>query len=69
MRHTCEKGEFDKAIVDFTESIRLAPRRAETYWGGADAYANKGEFDPAIADYTESIGLDPTTRRDILGYG
>ena len=32
---TMIKGEFDKAIADFTESIRLDPRNAEVYaWAG-----------------------------------
>ena len=56
---TDRKGEFDKAIADFTEAIRLDPRRAEAYWGRAHAYAKKGEFDKAIADFTEAIRLDP----------
>ena len=54
------KGEYDKAIADFTEAIRLEPetisRRIE-YRG--DAYAEKGEHDKAIADFTEVIRLDP----------
>ena len=63
------KGEFDKAIADYTESIRLNPQRAETYWGRGHAYAEKGEFDKAIADFTESIRLDPRHAEVILWAG
>jgi tetratricopeptide (TPR) repeat protein len=53
------KGEFDKAIADFTESIRLDPRQAEVYCGRAYAYHQTGEFDKAIVDYDEAVRLDP----------
>ena len=35
------KGEFDKAIVDYTKAIRLNPQCAETYWGRAHVYEKK----------------------------
>ena len=61
-----EKGEFDKAIADFTESIRLDPRHAEVYRGRAYAYPKNGEFDKAIADYNEAIRLNPKYADDVL---
>ena len=60
------KGDLDKAISDFTDSIRLAPEHADTYAGRGLAYSKKGEHDKAIADYTEEIRLNPRISRSIL---
>ena len=53
------KGDFDRAIADFTEAIRLDPKYAEAYYIRGVAYGNKGDLDRAIADYSEAIRLDP----------
>ena len=57
------KGEYDRAISDFTEAIRLDPKLASAYYNRGIAYENKGEHDKAIADYTEAIRLEPAIRR------
>jgi tetratricopeptide (TPR) repeat protein len=61
------KGEFDRAIADYTEAIRLDPDYAEAYYNRssspfpkyvvprASRYAGKGELELAIADYTATI--------------
>ena len=54
-----EKGDYDKAIADYTEAIRLDPKFATAYYGRGVAYGEKGDYDKAIADYTEAIRLDP----------
>ena len=53
------KGDYDKAIADYTEAIRLNPKLAEAYYSRGFAYGKKGDYDKAIADYTEAIRLDP----------
>jgi tetratricopeptide (TPR) repeat protein len=53
------KGEYDDAIGDFNEAIRLDPRDAVTYNNRGVAWERKGEDDRAIADYNEAIRLDP----------
>ena len=52
-------GEFDKAIADCTEAIRLDPEYANAYSNRGIAYAKNREFDKAIADCTKAIYLDP----------
>ncbi len=53
------KGDFDRAIADLSEAVRLDPKYAEGYYGRGLAYGNKDDLDRAIADYSEAIRLDP----------
>ncbi len=53
-----EKGEYDLAIADYTESIKLKPS-ASAYSNRGSAYNWKGDYDSAIKDCTESIKLKP----------
>jgi tetratricopeptide (TPR) repeat protein len=54
-----EKSEYDSAIADFSEAIRLAPNHAAAYFFRGVSYFDKGEYDSAIADLSEAIRLDP----------
>ncbi|MCP4675332.1 MAG: tetratricopeptide repeat protein, partial [Deltaproteobacteria bacterium] len=53
------KGEFAKAINDYTQAIRLNSGHAKGYWGRGLAYADAGAFEKAIVDYTEALRLNP----------
>jgi tetratricopeptide (TPR) repeat protein len=54
-----EKKEYDKAILEFTEAIRLDPKNAEAYHERGRAYVNIKEYDKAISDFTEAIRIEP----------
>ncbi len=54
-----EKGEYDKAIGDCAQAIRLDPKDAGAYRGRGVAYGHNGEYEKAIADCSEAIRLDP----------
>jgi tetratricopeptide (TPR) repeat protein len=54
-----EAGQFDRAIADATEAIRLNGKNAPAYWLRGAAHAGKSDFDKAIADLTQAISIDP----------
>jgi tetratricopeptide (TPR) repeat protein len=54
-----KKGEYDKAIADLNEVIRLDPEWAAGYNNRGVVYRERGEYDKAIADLTEAIRRDP----------
>lgn len=49
----------DRAIGDFTESIRLDPRPVYSVLDRGLAYHRKGEFEKALADYDATISKEP----------
>jgi lipoprotein NlpI len=54
-----DKKEYDKAIADYGEAVRLDPKDAAAYNNRGSARRAKSEYDNAIADYGEAIRLDP----------
>ena len=54
-----DKGEYDKAIQDFNEAIRLDPKSKEAFRERGMTWAAKGEHDKAIDDLGKAIKLDP----------
>jgi tetratricopeptide (TPR) repeat protein len=54
-----ERREYDKAINEFSEAIRLDPNYVPAYVSRGNAYAIHGAGDKAIDDFTEAIRLDP----------
>jgi len=54
-----QKGDFDRAIADFTEAIRINPNDAKAYYGRGKAYRAKGDVDHALADLREEIRINP----------
>lgn len=60
------KGQYDRAIADYTQAIKLNPKFTYAYNNRGEAYDNKGQYDRAIADYTQAITLYP---KDADAYG
>ena len=54
-------NEFDKAIVDYNEAIRLDPKFLSAYLNRADAWSRQQKFDNAAADIKEAMRLYPNS--------
>jgi len=53
------RGDYDQAIADFTQAIRLDPNYYWAYSNRGYVHINKGNYDLAIEDCTQAIRLDP----------
>ena len=53
------KGDFDRAITDYTVVLQFQPDDIPAYVNRGNIYAAKGESDLAISDYTVAIQLNP----------
>ena len=56
---TEKQGEYDKAIVHYTEAINLNSEHVSAYNNRGVVYAKKGEIDAAIQDFNKAIDLNP----------
>jgi tetratricopeptide (TPR) repeat protein len=54
------KSEYDLAIADCTQAIRLDPKLSAAFKCRGAAYFAKNEYDRAIAAYTDAKVLSPT---------
>ena len=54
-----KKGQYDRAIDDFSTVIRLKPDDADAFNNRGIAYKKKGQYDRAIDDYNTAIRLKP----------
>jgi tetratricopeptide (TPR) repeat protein len=54
-----DKGDYDRAISDYNEAIRINPKYVKAYNSRGQAYRHKGDNDRAISDCSEAIRIDP----------
>src|SRR5215468_3312209 len=54
------KGDYDRAIQDYNQAIKLNPRFAVAYNNRGVAHEYKNEYDRAISDYDQAIKLKPS---------
>ena len=52
-------GQYEVAISDYTQAIRLKPNYADAYYNRGNAKDALKQYAAAIADYTEAIRLKP----------
>jgi tetratricopeptide (TPR) repeat protein len=55
-----ELREYEKALTDLTEAIRMEPDHSAWYANRGLVYDRLGEYDRAIGDYSEALRRDPT---------
>lgn len=53
------KGDYDRAIHDFDQAIRLKPDFANAFNNQGIAYDYEGDYDRAIQDFDQAIRLQP----------
>lgn len=54
-----DKGDFDGAIADYNEALRLNPNDAGAYSNRGVARERKEDHDGAIADYDRALEINP----------
>ena len=56
-----KKGEYDKAVADYNEAIRLDPKDGQAYYGRGLAYEEKGDKTNAEKDFAQAkqLGYEP----------
>ncbi len=51
--------DYDRAVQDFDEAIRLYPSFLNAFFQRGDVYLAKQDYDRAVRDFDEVIRLDP----------
>jgi tetratricopeptide (TPR) repeat protein len=52
-------GQFDEAIADYTETIRIDDQHEMAYMNRAEIHVSQKRFAAAVADYTQAITINP----------
>lgn len=68
-RQALLKGDWDEALIQFNNAVRIAPGDPIAYYGRAYAYGMKGDLGKAITDYSKTISLDPSSGAAYYGRG
>lgn len=51
------KGDFDRAIEDYSQAIRLSPQFSAAFNNRGNTYVAKHDYDQAIQDFSEAIRI------------
>jgi tetratricopeptide (TPR) repeat protein len=54
-----QKGDFDRAIAEFTKALKFNAKDANSYMNRGIAYAKKGKYDRAVKDYEKALEINP----------
>jgi len=60
---------FDKAVKDFDQAIKIAPKDAAAINERAQVWIDKGQFDRATQDYEQAISLGPRIGEPTADWG
>jgi tetratricopeptide (TPR) repeat protein len=63
------RGDFERAVSEFTRCSLLQPHKAGVYLKRADAWKSLGRYDAAAADLTTLLQQNPTDERAAAGRG
>ena len=65
----CSESDFEGAITDYSQAIRLKPDCAEAYNSRGKVKAFLGDIQGALADYNQAIRLKPDYAQAYLNRG
>ncbi len=68
-RQLAAKSDFDNAISNFTEAIRLDPDLPEGYTERGQVFFKRNEFERAIADFTAALAVNDSYAPALRGRG
>jgi len=54
-----DKGEYDIAIADFNDALRIGPPSGIIYHNRGNSFRSRRDYAKAIDDYDEAIRLGP----------
>src|SRR5262249_36854771 len=57
------QGQYEQALADYAEAIRLDPHDTQAHQGRAEALYDVRDYDGALADCAEVLRLDPEAAR------
>ena len=63
-----QKKDFDRAIAEHDEAIRLDPTNAHYIWKRAVNRVHQKQYDRALADYKEAFRIDPKSYTNGLAW-
>jgi tetratricopeptide (TPR) repeat protein len=63
------KKDFERAIADLTEAIRLDPDAVVAYQDRAASYRNNGQYTRALDDLNQALRLAPRDARTLMSRG
>jgi lipoprotein NlpI len=55
------KGEYDRAIQDFDQALKLNPNYINALVRRGDAYSSKHDYDHAVQDFDQALKIDPNS--------
>jgi tetratricopeptide (TPR) repeat protein len=55
-----QRGDYERAAVEFTAVLHNGQARPNVYVHRGDAYRLRGDYDRAVADYSAALRLDPS---------
>jgi len=53
------KGEYDKAIINYSQAIQINPKFDNAYYNRGYAYKQKGDYDKARTNFQQAISINP----------
>ncbi|MCP5038699.1 MAG: tetratricopeptide repeat protein, partial [Rhodobacteraceae bacterium] len=52
-------GEYDTAVTNFDQAIRLSPGFSLAYYNRGKAQVELGKYEAAFGDFNQSLSIDP----------